>query len=119
MYNEITRYDIHLDPEREPLNLDFIANRSDKKVIHGTVWNDDLSDPRPEAEALVFFYLAGKNYQTDPLDLIHIGYTLTDKSGEFFAGPFDAGDAIIIKICKMNKPQIDFQAEDSFHNDSN
>lgn len=118
MYNEITRYDIHLDDTTEPLNLDFIANRSEKRIMHGTVWNDDLSDPQPEEGVLVFFYLAGKNYKDDPLDVVRIGYTVTDKNGEFFAGPFSAEAAVIVKVYKMNMPEGIMDAEDSFHNDS-
>ena len=114
MHNRITRYDIHLSADKEQTGLDFILNRSDKRIIHGTVWNDDLSDPKPEEEALVFVYLPGKNYDSDPLDIVNIGYVVTDKNGEFFAGPFEAKAAVILKVYKMNTIQADFADENSY-----
>ena len=114
MYNQMSRYDIHFGDEDEPMKLDFILNRSQKKIVHGTVWNDDLSDPQPEKDALVLIYLPGKNYTEDPQDLINIGYAVTDKMGEFIAGPFSAESEVILKICKMNKLHANLDGENSY-----
>jgi len=83
------------------MHLDFILNSTNKKVIHGTVWNDDLSDPKRVPDALVQLYQAGKNYNDDPLDIKPIGYVITDASGEFLAGPFDPETIVIFKIFKF------------------
>ena len=114
MYNQISRYDIYLSDNEEPLNLDFILNRSSKKIVQGTVWNDDLSDPRPEADALVFIYLPGENYNEDPLDIKSVGYVVTDNMGKFIAGPFEAESEVIFKISKINKNLTGLEGENSF-----
>lgn len=97
----LTRYDIQVNSEKEEMNLDFILNSNDKKVIHGTVWDDNLSNPQRVPDALVQLYQAGKNYNDDPLDIKPIGYVITDASGEFLVGPFEADTIVIFKIFKF------------------
>ena len=104
----LSRYDIQVSGEKDQMNLDFILNSNDKKVIHGTVWNDNLSDPQRVPEAIVQLYQAGENYHNDPLDIKPLGYVITDVSGEFLAGPLDAGAIIIFKIFKFIENSRDY-----------
>ncbi|WP_411679096.1 hypothetical protein [Clostridium thailandense] len=97
----LTRYDILVKNEGEQMNLDFILNSTEKRVIYGTVWDDDLKDPKRVPEALVQVFKAGKNYQEDPLDIKLIGYVITDNSGDFIVGPFELGTMVIFKIFKF------------------
>lgn len=97
----LTRYDILVNSGSEPMNLDFILNSSDKKIIYGTVWNDDFNNPKRVPEALVQVFKPGENYEENPLDIKLIGYIITDNSGEFIAGPFEKGTMVIFKIFKF------------------
>lgn len=97
----LTRYDILANGEGKQMNLDFILNSNEKKIINGTVWNDDLSNPQRVSEALVQVFKAGKNYENDPLDIKLIGYVITDASGDFVVGPFEAGTMVIFKVFKF------------------
>ncbi|OBR92848.1 hypothetical protein CLRAG_21410 [Clostridium ragsdalei P11] len=112
----LTRYDILVKSEKNQMNLDFILNSTDKKVICGTVWNDDLKNPERVPEALVQVFRAGKNYEKDPLDIKLIGYVITDASGQFLVGPFETGTMIIFKIFKFwgNKNDSSEYCEASF-----
>lgn len=97
----LTRYDIQVNSNKDEMSLDFILNSSDKKVIRGTVWDDDLNNPKRIPNALVQLYQAGKNYNDNPLDIKAIGYAITDASGEFLVGPFDSDTILIFKIFKF------------------
>jgi hypothetical protein len=102
----LTRYDIQVNSDNEQMNIDLILNSNDKKVIHGTVWDDNISSPKRVPEALVQLYLAGENYRDDPLDIKLVGFVFSDASGEFLAGPFDSGTTVIIKVFKFWKYDI-------------
>jgi len=101
MVKILSRYDIQVSGEKDEMNLDFILNSNDKKIIHGTVWDDNLSSPQRVPDAIVQLYQAGENYNNDPLDIKPMGYVITDASGEFLAGPFDPEKIIIFKIFKF------------------
>lgn len=102
----LTRYDIQVKNENDQMELDLILNSDNRKIIHGTVWNDDLENPRRVPEALVQLFKAGKNYKDDPFDIKPIGCVITDASGEFLVGPFEPETMIIFKITKFWRDDI-------------
>jgi len=99
------RYDIQInsDNDHDQLNIDLTLNSTNKKVIHGTVWDDNSLSPERVPGAQVQLYVAGENYKDDPLDIQPIGYVISDESGEFLAGPFEHGTSVILKIFKIWK----------------
>lgn len=102
----LTRYDIQVNSDNDQMDIDLILNSNDKKVIHGTVWDDNTSSPKRVPEALVQIYVVGENYKDDPLDIKLIGFVISDASGEFLVGPFDKGTTVIIKVFKFWKYDI-------------
>lgn len=102
MNNSSSRYDLLLSNESESLNLDFILPTENKKIVHGTIWNDN-DTPETVKNAVVLLYEPGKNYyDSDPNDLKFINYVFPDSNGEFVAGPFDINSNIIIKIFSLD-----------------
>ena len=99
--NTLSRYDILVGSEKERSNLDFIINTLEKSIINGTVWDDDLNNPKRVPQALIQVYNPGKNYEEDPLDIKLIGYTIADNEGHFVVGPFEVGSMVILKISKF------------------
>lgn len=100
MKYKTSRYDVLVDNENDVLQLDFILAKDDRKIIHGVAW-DESDEPKRVPNAIVRIYIAGSKYHTeDPNDLIPIGYVISDENGEFFAGPFESGTAVIFKIFK-------------------
>ena len=106
MNYKTTRFDIQPGGKSKNLDLDFILNIDDRKIIHGTVW-DDSDTPKRIPDAIVSIYIAGKNYNNDPNNLSSIGYVITDYLGEFFIGPFDPDVTIVLKVFKCIWDQDD------------